>query len=94
MNLEELLVNYRDMRVELAMSLEQLTSLEKQIKDIVRNTGEVAEIDGARITVTKPKAPRVKWDTKALEGFAAAHPELLALRSEYWVNPSVRIIVD
>jgi hypothetical protein len=34
------------------------------------------------------------WNTKALEGFAAAHPELLELRTEKMAAPSVRIIVD
>jgi len=94
MTLEEMLEAYRDMKVELAFSLEQLATLEKSIKTHVKDTGETASIDGARITVTNPKKPRVRWDTKALEGFAAAHPELMALRSESMPAPAVRIIVD
>ncbi len=94
MNLEEMLTEYRDMKVEMAFPLERLGQLETQIKDLVRETGETPEIEGARIKVTTPKKPRVKWDTKALEGFAAAHPELAALKSEYWAKPSVRIVVD
>lgn len=94
MNLEELLTEYRDMKIELAFPLERLSVLEKQIKDIVKETGETAEIEGARIKVTPPKNPRARWNTKALEGFAAAHPELLELKTEYWPSPSVRIIVD
>lgn len=94
MNLEELLTEYRDMKVELAYSLERLMTLEKQIKTIVKETGEVAEVEGARIKVTNPKKPRVRWDTKALEGVVVMHPELAALRSEYMPAPSVRIVVD
>jgi hypothetical protein len=94
MNLEEMLQEYRDMKIELAFPLERLKKLETQIKDVVRETGETAEIDGAYIKVTTPKKARVRWDTKALEGFAAAHPELLELKTEYWAKPSVRIVVD
>jgi len=94
MNLEELLAEYRDMKIELAYPLERLATLEKQIKDIVKETGETAEIDGARITVIPPKNPRARWDTKALEGFAAAYPKLLELKTEYWPSPSVRIVID
>jgi hypothetical protein len=94
MELEELLTEYRDMKIELAYPLEQLTKLEKQIKDIVKETGETAEIEGARIKVIPPRNPRARWDTKALEGFAAAHPELLELKTEYWPSPSVRIVID
>ena len=92
--LEELLEKYRDMKTELAYPLEQLKTLEKKIREHVKETGETADIDGARITVTAPKKPRVKWDTKALEGVAALNPKILALRTEYWASPSVRIVVD
>ena len=92
--LEKKLKEYRDMKTELAFPLEVLHTLEKQIKDLVRETGETCEIDGDRIKVIAPKKPRVYWDTKALEGFAAANPKLMKLRSEKWSNPSIRIIVD
>ena len=94
MDLEKLLAEYRDMKVEIAFPLEKLVHIERQIKDIVRETGETAEIEGARIMVKTPKKPRVKWDTKALEGFATAHPELAALKTEYWAKPSVIIVID
>ena len=94
MNLEELLEQYRDMKVELAFPLEKLSSLEKKIKDIVKETGEPAEIEGARIKVSYPKKPRIYWDTKTLEKLAANDPKLLALRSEKWPSFSVRIVVD
>lgn len=94
MNLEEMLKKYAEMKTELAFPLEQLSNLEKQIREYVKETGEVAEIDGARIKVIAPKKPRVVWDTKALEGAMAMYPKLAALRSERWASPSVRIEVD
>ena len=92
--LEQLLEKYRDMKVELAFPLEQLSTLEKQIREHVKDTGETAEIEGARITVTPPKSPRVTWNTKALEGLLITNPALGKLRTEKWAAPSVRIIVD
>ena len=93
-SLEQMLAEYRDMKIELAFPLEQLSKLEKDIKDHVRETGETAEIEGAKITVTPPKKPRVKWDMKGLEGVAALNPKILALKTEYWAAPSVRITVE
>ena len=93
-SLEQMLSEYRDMKVELAFPLAQLSGLEKRIKAHVKETGETVEIDGARITVIAPKKARVYWDTKALEGIAVLNPKILALRSEKWASPSVRIIVD
>lgn len=94
MDLERMLEEYRDMKVELAYPLEKLANLEKQMKEIVKETGEIVEVEGARIKVVAPKKPRVYWNTKALEGFAAANPKLLALRSEKWSSPSIQIVVD
>ncbi|MHA2428655.1 MAG: hypothetical protein ACXADB_11590 [Candidatus Hermodarchaeia archaeon] len=94
MDLEKKLALYRDMQVELALPLEQMKKLEKEIKDYVRETGETAEIDGARIRVTPPKKPRVYWDTKGLEGVLAIYPKLGKLRTEKMASPSIRIMVD
>lgn len=35
---------------------------------------------------------RYNWDSKALTGFAAAHPEILAFRSETQIAPSVNVV--
>jgi hypothetical protein len=48
MDLEKKLALYRDMQVELALPLEQMKKLEKEIKDYVRETGETAEIERLR----------------------------------------------
>ena len=93
MTLEQMLEKYRDIKTELAFPLEQLASLEKQIKAHVRETGETAEVDGAKVTV-RPGYKRVSWDTKALEGVVAVYPELAKLRKEKQTNPIVSIKVD
>jgi hypothetical protein len=35
---------------------------------------------------------RYSWDNKALNGFAAAHPEILEFRRETEVGPSVKVV--
>ena len=92
--LENMLAKYRDMKTELAYPLEQLATLEKAIREHVKETGETADIEGARITVTPPKKARVYWDTKALEGLLVTNPALGKLRTEKMSAPAVRIIVD
>ena len=91
--LERLLVLYRDMKVEAAYYIEVLKNLEKRIRAHVKETGEIAEIDGARIVV-RPSKPRIKWDMEGLDGFAKTNPEILKFRSEVNYSPSVLIQVD
>ena len=92
-NLEEALVMYRDLTTEYAPAVERLAELKKQIVNHVRKTGEVASLDGVQVTIS-PGQNRVKWNTKALEGFVVAHPELEALKTEYTTQPVVRLKVD
>ena len=92
-DLKQLLTQYRDMKVELAYPLEQLSALEKKIKGHVRETGEVADIDGAKIIVTPPKKARVTWNSAGLDGFMVEYPEIEQFRTERWAAPSVRIAV-
>ena len=56
---------------------EGIGKLEAEIKDGVLLVGE--SIKGAHIQAVWNKA-RVSWDTRALDGFAAAHPEILTMR--------------
>lgn len=93
-SIEELLTDYRNKKKILQSRMDELADLEGQIKAIAKESKQGVEIEGARVIVIEPKNPRVSWNTKALEGFAAAHPELKDLRSESWPAPSVRIIVD
>ncbi|MCG3145996.1 MAG: hypothetical protein HONDAALG_03775 [Gammaproteobacteria bacterium] len=48
-----------------------------------------ATVKGAALSAVYAKG-RVSWDNKALEGYAVAHPELLAFRSEGAPSVSIR----
>ena len=65
---------------------EQINFLEAEIKDDVKVFG--VTVKGQYLMAVYNK-PRVSWDTKALEGYAAAHPEITAFRKEG--EPSVTI---
>jgi hypothetical protein len=91
--LARLLEQYRDMKVESAYYLEVLKKLEKEIRVHVRETGEVAEIEGARIVVRSSK-PRIKWDQQGLDRYSKSHPAILKFRSEVTYSPSVLIRVE
>jgi len=91
--LEEMLAEYRDLRVEFAPALAAMTELETRIKAHVRETGETLAIDGASVTA-RPGAKRATWDGKALDGYAAAHPEIMAFKRESVTAPVVTIKVE
>lgn len=61
--------------------------LEAQIKAQVLEAGRT--IKGTYHSFVWSK-PRVSWDTKALDGYAAAHPEILQFREEGSPSVSVR----
>jgi len=50
-----------------------------------------ATIKGSRLQAVFIKG-RVSWDTKALDGYAMAHPEILPLRSRGEPSISIRVI--
>ena len=90
--LQDLLIQYRDMKIELKPALDLLAELEMQIKEHVRETGETIDIDGASITV-RPGTVRKTWDNRALEGYAVSHPEILQFLKKSPVAPAVTIKV-
>ncbi len=61
--------------------------LEAQIKAQVLEAGRT--IKGTYHSFVWSK-PRVSWDTKALDGYAAAHPEIAQFRTEGSPSVSVR----
>ena len=89
--LEELLAQYRDMKVELAYPLEVLKTLEKKIKAHVKENGEVAEIEGARIIV-RPSKPRDKWDHKGLKALAERDARIMRYYEQVTYSPSIMIV--
>lgn len=62
-------------------------TLEAEAKAEVLKIG--ASVKGAHLQAVWSK-PRVSWDTKALDGYAAAHPELLTFRKEGEPSVSIR----
>ena len=60
--------------------------LEEQIKQAVTEFGQSVKGEFLHAVFSKG---RVSWDTKSLDGYAAAHPELMTFRKEG--QPSVGI---
>ncbi len=65
---------------------ERLQALEAQAKEQVILRGQSAKVNGLAVTYVKG---RTSWDTKALDGYAAAHPEIEKFRTDG--NPSARV---
>ncbi len=62
--------------------------LEAQIKAQVLEAGRT--IKGSLHSFTFSK-PRISWDSKGLDGYAAAHPEILQFRKEGSPSVSIRM---
>ncbi len=67
--------------------LQEKSQLEAEIKDEVLNAGRT--IKGTYHSFVWSK-PRVSWDTKALDGYALAHPEIAQFRKPGKPSLSVR----
>jgi len=59
---------------------------ERQVLDLTLCLGETVKGDALMAVWTRP---RVSWDVKSLDGYAAAHPEILPFR--HTGQPSVSI---
>ena len=66
--------------------LQEKSQLEAEIKDEVLTAGRTVKGTYHSFVWSKP---RVSWDTKALDGYALAHPEIQQFRTEG--NPSVSV---
>lgn len=67
--------------------IENIATMESNIKKRVLLAGET--VSGSVLKAVFNKG-RTKWDTKALDGYAKAHPELLEFRSEGKPYVSIR----
>jgi predicted transcriptional regulator len=65
-----------------------IAALEAEIKQAVITHG--ASVKGSVLHAVFAKG-RVSWDTKSLDGYAAAHPELLSFRKEGDPSVSIRV---
>jgi hypothetical protein len=93
MNLNELLTQYRDMYVELQPAIDQMNALKNQISEHVKETGETGDVDGVKVSIRKGSSRRT-WDSKALAGYATAHPEIEKFSSVKISAPAVTIKVE
>ena len=66
---------------------QQKSMLEADIKAEVLQAGQTVKGTFHSFVWSKP---RVSWDTKALDGYALAHPEIQVFRSEGSASVSVR----
>jgi hypothetical protein len=86
----EIKQHLRDIDDEFAPQLEAINNERSQIEAEVRNdvmvSGESVKGDFYRASYVQG---RTLWDTKALDGYAAAHPEIVQFKKEG--APSVRI---
>jgi hypothetical protein len=81
-------------RLYLFMQEEQaeLDRLKGEIKAHVLEVGDTVS-HGAVVAQYRSGYKRVSWDSKRLDGYAAANPEILAFRKESEVSPTVSISV-
>ena len=88
---EELRQTLKDIEAEFAgrseIVNEKIASLEKEIKAEVLEHGET--VKGTHLKAVWNKG-RVSWNSKALEGYAVAHPEVAAFRKEGKPSISIR----
>jgi hypothetical protein len=80
-----------EIEAEFQPKIEQLSqeksALESEIKSEVLEAGRTVKGTYHSFVWSKP---RVSWDTKALDGYAAAHPEIAQFRTEGSPSVSVR----
>lgn len=67
---------------------ENIAALESEIKQAIIKHG--ASVKGSVLHAVFAKG-RVSWDTKSLDGYATAHPELLTFRKEGEPSVSIRV---
>ena len=83
---------YEKLYLELAPKIALLEKLKEGIKGEVLEIGESASHGKVKATYKKGYS-RVTWDSKGLDGYAVAHPEVRALREEKEYGASVSITV-
>lgn len=74
----------------LAIAQAPLNNIRNEIKRLVLEKGESVSTPVARATYRR-ESIRTSWDNKALNGYAAAHPEIEQFRKESSVKASVSI---
>lgn len=89
---EEKLARYRQLYLELKPLQAELDALKEDIKFDVLMLGSSVKTNDAEASY-RSAYTRTSWDGKRLDGYAAAHPEILAFRKESTVAATVSIKV-
>lgn len=91
-NLNDLLLAYRDMVNKYQHHIDDMNTIKKEIAKHVKETGETGDVEGVTVSIRKGST-RTTWNGKALEGYAAAHPEIEQFKTVKESSPSVTIKV-
>lgn len=70
---------------------DELAILTGLIVETVEEMGRGVGVEGVARATYRKGYTRYSWPNAALEGYAAAHPEILDLRKESQVKPSVKV---
>ena len=81
-DLAAVFAHYRDVKIEFVWPTLRLASLEKKMREHIKDTGETADIDGAKITFRKG-SEITGINAKALLKAAAEDPALQAVIEPY-----------
>lgn len=79
---------FKDRAADITTNIAQL---EAAIKERVVNAG--ASVRGSYLQAVWSK-PRITWDTRALDGYAAGHPEIAQFRKEGQASVSIRAFAN
>jgi len=79
----------RDLAIRVTRS--KMDTVKEQIQDKVAVLGETVAGLTKQAVYTKP---RVSWDTKALDGYAAAHPEIVPFKTVGKASVSIRAVKE
>lgn len=90
--LNETLAEYAKLDRRLREDIKRHKQLEDTAKDLVRELGSDYDHDDVLCTLGKPQQ-RTKWNTRELDGYAIANPDVLQFRSSYTTKASVRLTV-
>jgi hypothetical protein len=67
---------------------EKMAALEEKIKAATLELERPANVGGVQVTYRRGYT-RTTWDSRALKGYAAAHPEIDDFKSEKYIKPHV-----
>lgn len=79
----------QEMAPKIAEMAEELDRVEKELRDMVARYGQT--VTGLKFQVVY-FSPKPVWNEKALEGYAAAHPDINALKTMSEAKAQIRAV--